>query len=378
MLLRARQTSPSAGFVHLDDHELAKVGEGLVHGHLGDTLDADGVPQVAPEQRFVAHLLDDAGLAGGHLADERAQHRLALHGDGGHLHEGRHGARMHVAVGFAEGALGLYEIGVDEPLDDDLRVGRHLDVHGLAAYQLDRLPGQAAGDAHLVHPRRDLLHGAVGNHRRRPYHQRGLQRHAPLPALVPVREDVLVHARVHAHPLLALDLPAVVALVADARIRVLGEPVGAGRIGRVVETRGGDGDRELEQPAALDVEVRPLQHHLVDRPGIDDGRFDGMGQRVGPEVGNLVHRALQPNGVHLWRRRQRGHRHRHVVAAAVTVGHVLEQEGLALGLGEAAAELPAHQRVHFRILVDGMPDAQQQSGGLQVGQVFLKVGIGHG
>ena len=369
---------PFRGLAHLHDDELAQVGEGFVHGHLGDALDAHGVPQVAAQERLVAHLLDDARLARGHLADERAQHGLALHGDGGHLHERRHRARVQVAVGFAEGSLGLHEVGVDEPFDDDLGVGRHFDVHGLAAHQLDGLPPQAAGDAHLVHARRHLLDGAVGNHRRRPHHQRRVQRLAALPALVPVREDVLVHAGVHAHALLALDLSAVVALVADTRLRVPGEPVGAGGVRGVVEPRRGDGHRELEQAAALDVEVGTLKHHLVHRPGIDDGGLDGIRQCVRPKLRDLVHRAPQSHRVDLRRRRQRGHSHGHVVGASVAVHHVLEQECLALRLGQTAAELPAHQRVHFRVLVDGVADTYQQSGRLQVGQVLLKVGIGHG
>ena len=68
-------------------------------------------------------------------------------------------------------------------------------------------------------------------------------------------------------------------------------------------------------------------------------------------------------------------RYRHVVLAALAVGDVLEQESLALILRNAAAKLPAHQRVHFGVLVDRPLDAQQQSLLVEVGDVGVKVGV---
>ncbi len=46
--------------------------------------------------------------------------------------------------------------------------------------------------------------------------------------------------------------------------------------------------------------------------------------------------------------------------AAAAVGHVGEQEGLALRFIHAADELPAHQRMQFGVLVDRPVDGEQK------------------
>ena len=173
-------------------------------------------------------------------------------GDGGDVHERVQLPRMHVAVGLAEGSLGLHELGVEVPLDDDLGFCRHLQVHGLALGHADGLAHEAAGDGHLVDPVVDLLHGNVGDHRRRADDQRRLQRLAALLGVLPVEVDVLAQSgREHPHPGVRLDLAAVVADVADAGLGVLGDPVGAGGVWAVIEARGGDRNRELVQPLVL-------------------------------------------------------------------------------------------------------------------------------
>ena len=71
------------------------------------------------------HAADHAGFARRDLADERGQDRMAPAGDRGHLHEGIVFLQVHVAVGLAERSLGLQNFGVDQALDDDLRLRRH-------------------------------------------------------------------------------------------------------------------------------------------------------------------------------------------------------------------------------------------------------------
>ena len=61
---------------------------------------------------------------------------------------------------------------------------------------------------------------------------------------------------------------------------------------------------------------------------------------------------------------------------ALAVDDVGEQEGLAVLLFDAAAELPAHQRVHFGIFVDRPIDLDQQSRLVQRADVIVQVGIG--
>ena len=59
-----------------------------------------------------------------------------------------------------------------------------------------------------------------------------------------------------------------------------------------------------------------------------------------------------PMRIDLGRGRERADHHRHVVAAALGVDHVGEQERAALVLRHAAEELPAHQRMQLGVLVD--------------------------
>ena len=59
----------------------------------------------------------------------------------------------------------------------------------------------------------------------------------------------------------------------------------------------------------------------------------------------------------------------------LAVDDVGEQERLALGLVEPAEELPAHQRVHLRILVDRLVDPQQQPRLVEILDVLVQVGI---
>ena len=78
----------------------------------------------------------------------------------------------------------------------------------------------------------------------------------------------------------------------------------------------------------------------------------GCGDRALPGRVDLVERAAHADAIDLAARRERADHDRDVVAPALGVGHVGEQERLAVLLRDAAAELPAHQRVHLGVLVD--------------------------
>src|SRR5438876_9092258 len=73
--------------------------------------------------------------------------------------------------------------------------------------------------------------------------------------------------------------------------------------------------------------------------------------------------------------RDRADNDRNVVLAAAAVGDVGEEEGPALGFVHSADELPAHQRVQLRILVDRAVDRQQQPALLQFLEVLVKVRV---
>ena len=98
-----------------------------------------------------------------------------------------------------------------------------------------------------------------------------------------------------------------------------------------------------------------------------------MGDRPHPGFADLVHRLPHADRIDLGRGGERADHHRHVVAPALRVRHIGEQEGPPLVLGNAAQELPAHQRMQLGVLVDRPVDAHQQAVGLEVGEVLLEI-----
>ncbi len=180
-----------AGPAHLHYDKLSQIGQRLVHHHPQHGLDAARIPQMAGEHGLIARLLDRARLRWRHLADPRHPDGILTVGDGGDLHERVQLARMHVAVRLAEWPLRLQPLRGEQPFEDDLRLGWHLDVHRLAPHQANRLPGQPSGDAHLIYSVGYLLHGGVGHNRRGPHHQSCLQGLTPCLAFLPVDVDVL-------------------------------------------------------------------------------------------------------------------------------------------------------------------------------------------
>ena len=90
---------------------------------------------------------------------------------------------------------------------------------------------------------------------------------------------------------------------------------------------------------------------------------------------DVVERLAEADAIDLAVRREARHQHGGVVAAALGVGRLREQERLALGLRDAAAELPAHQRVHLGVFVDRLVDDDQQALARERQHVLVQVGI---
>ncbi len=86
--------------------------------------------------------------------------------DRGHLH--RHVERFErdVAVAFAERRLGLEYLGIDQALDDDFGVGRHVEIDGLGFDHADRLAGETAGDRKLIEIDGEFLRSGEHDHGR--------------------------------------------------------------------------------------------------------------------------------------------------------------------------------------------------------------------
>jgi hypothetical protein len=99
-------------------------------------------------------------------------------------------------------------------------------------------------------------------------------------------------------------------------------------------------------------------------------------ERLDPCRANLVQRPAEPDAVDVPVGRKSRHQHRGIKTAALGIDRLREQERLAFGLRDAAAELPAHQRVHLGVLVDRLVDDHKQPFARKRQHVLVQVGIG--
>ena len=272
--------------------------------------------EVAVHQGAHAHGLDLGALAGRHLADDGDPDGVLAVRHAGELHHRADGPGVDVAHGLAEGPFLFQVVGGNDALEHHLGGGGHLQVDGLALHQLDRGPGQSARQGQLVHVGRHLLGGGVGGRGHRAHGDGHLQRNAPLPAPLPVGRQVLGRARVGAAPERRFHQPAVVADVARARLRVLGDPVARGDVGAVVESRGRDGNGEAGE-AAAGGEVVTLVNYFLDRAGGHHYRRDRVLHGLDPAVRHFFRPALEPQAVDGGGAGETAHQHRALVAAAL-------------------------------------------------------------
>ncbi len=100
-----------------------------------------------------------------------------------------------------------------------------------------------------------------------------------------------------------------------------------------------------------------------------------MGDRVVPFGLDFAQGRAHAGRVDRAVRRDRADHDRNAVFSAAAIGDVGEEEGLALGFVHSADELPAHQRVQLRVLVDRPVDGEQQPSLLQLLEVLVKVRV---
>src|SRR4029077_7377204 len=93
---------------------------------------------------------------------------------------------------------------------------------------------------------------------------------------------------------------------------------------------------------------------------------------------DLVERAAHAHAINLAARRERADHPRGGVAPGPRGHPSREEKRLALALLDAAAELPAHQRMQLGVLVDRALDGNQQAGALQRIEMVVQVGIAFG
>ena len=181
--------------------------------------------------------------------------------------------------------------------------------------------------------------------------------------------------RIHAEPARRLDLSAVVADVLDAGVGILGDVVAGGEIRCVVPSRRRDRHRQAVERAAVAVEIVADDHDLLAGRIGDLARRHRIGNGLDPGRADLVERLAEADAVDIAVRRQARDQHRDVEAAAFGIGRLREQERLAFGLGNAAAILPAHQRMHLGVFVDRLVDHDEQPLARKREHVLVQVGI---
>ncbi len=152
------------------------------------------------------------------------------------------------------------------------------------------------------------------------------------------------------------DQTAVVADVALAGLGILGDPVAGGDVRAVVESGRGDRHGELVN-AAMGEQIGAHVDFFLGRAAVDHDRRDQIIQRVDPTIGNFLRLAFKSQRINRFRAGQAADQHRAVVLVAFAVDDVVEQETAPLRFGDAAAILPAHQRLQLVVFVDFAADA---------------------
>ena len=172
-----------------------------------------------------------------------------------------------------------------------------------------------------------------------------------------------------------LERGAVGAHVLHPGLRVAGHDVGGSEGGRGIKARRGDGNRQHVQALACTTQRGTGVHHVLTGRLLHFQRRDRLGNGAVPLGLNLIHRGIHAGAVDGAVGSQGAHHHRNLEFAALAIDDVVEQKGLALALGHAADELPAHQRMQLGILVDTTADDLQQTTLLQTIQMLMQVGI---
>ncbi len=181
--------------------------------------------------------------------------------------------------------------------------------------------------------------------------------------------------RIHAQPPSRLHLAAIIADVLHAGVRILGDVLRQRGVGRVVPAGRRDRHRDAVETHALLVEIVALDDDVVARRTLDDARlYRGCG-RARPSRVDLIEIAAQSDAVDFPVRRKAADDDGDVVALAFAVDDIGKEKGLALTLRKAAAKLPAHQRMHFRVFVDRAVDPDQLSRLFKRSDMIVEIGI---
>ena len=118
-----------------------------------------------------------------------------------------------------------------------------------------------------------------------------------------------------------------------------------------------------------------MNHNVLTRGLFDDVGLDGVGNGLAPSFANVCNVAAHAHTVNFAGGRQCAHHHRDAVFFTFAIHHVGKQKCLAIGLGDAAPKLPAHQGVQFGVFVNRTVNGDQQTLAVKFCQVLVQVGV---
>ena len=356
-----------------EDH-LAQVGQRLVQRHADDALDVERLLEVLIEQRLIGGLLENARLAGRHLAQHGGEDGLLLHGDGGDAHRHVEIFQRNVAVAFAERAFGLQQFSIDKTFNHDFSVGGNLKIHRLGAGYAHCASSKAASHSHLVFVDAQLLRPGERDHGRAADDDRTGHRLAHLLILKPV--DVAAgaaQARGHAHAkaVVSFEACAIGAHVAHAGFGIFRHAQRGRQIRRSVKAGRGDGCGQDRQAGPLKLVAG--DDDFLTGSVFNEHRRNRLVDRLHPDFAEVLNGYAHAYGVDLVGGGKRAHHDGDVVFLAAGAHHIGEQESATCFLRKIADELPAHQGMKLRVLADRAINTDQKPFFLQPGQMLLKI-----
>jgi hypothetical protein len=161
--------------------------------------------------------------------------------------------------------------------------------------------------------------------------------------------------------------------IAHAGLGIAGDAHRRREIGRGIEAGRGHRHRQQLQAAVGPAQIVAADDHLLAARIGDHHRRHRARDGVEPGRTDFLDRAAHTDGVNRGRGRKRADRDRDVIAPALGIDDVGEQERAAIGLGDAADELPAHQGMKLGVLVDRTIDPHQQPGLVERGEMLLEI-----
>src|SRR5467141_1234160 len=333
------------------------------------------------ERRLVRNFLDYARLARRDLAQDGGEDWLPPVRNRRHLHDHVVVLECDVAIAFTERPLGFQQLGIDQPFDDNLRIGRHFQIDRDALRYSDGRARRSARHRDFIHVRGEFLRPGVDYNRSAADHDRAWHRLTQRAVLLPVKisaraSDARGHA--HAEPVGLFQRSAVGPHVAHAGLGITRDAKRGGEVGSGVEARSRNRHRQARQSATRPPQIFALDDHFLAQRGIYQDRGNGVDDCSRPCRADLFDLTAHANRINLGRSGERPDDDWNIVAPSVRVDDVSEQKNAAVFLRNAAQKLAAHEWMQFGVFVDWPFNTNEQAVRFELSEVRLEIKAGPG